>query len=263
MQYRRDCTDTTIVTYKAVLGQFLAYLGNIEVYQLNIASIDSFADHLLKYNFAPKTYRNKLCIIRSFTKYLYSKELANVRPESVEVPPERKQEVAYLTELETEQLLSVITNKRDYAMILFLLTTGVRVSELIKVQHGDMFRGTVRITNGKGRKHRVVFIPERTIKALKRYSRASDGYLFPNPYGNSLSRVVVARKVKYYADKAGIKKKVSVHTLRHSFATMYLDRGGRIEDLQQILGHEDIKTTMIYLHFTNERLHNAYNTVMA
>lgn len=264
LEFRRAATHTSLDTYRSVVGQFVAAMGLMETSELTIVHIDKYAELLALRNLAPKTFRNKLCIIRSFIRYLYGKDLTNVRPESVELPPDRPAETTYLTPEEKQRiLLAASVNKRDYAMLLVLVSSGVRVSELINLKTTDIFRRSVSIKNGKGMKHRVTFISADAEKALQRYRRGlTEGYLFPNPVGNRLSRVIVARKVHYYALKAGISKHVTVHTLRHTFATLYLDAGGRIEDLQQMLGHADLKTTLLYLHFTNERLHSAYDSVM-
>jgi site-specific recombinase XerD len=241
-------------------------MGRMETTELTIVHIDKYAELLSLRNLAPKTYRNKLCIVRSFVRYLYRKELSSIRPESVEIPPDRPAETSYLTVEEKRKiLLAAASDLRDYAMLQVLMSSGVRVTELCNLKTGDIFRRSVSVKNGKGRKHRVTFISPEAERAVVRYRRilkSQEGYVFPNPSGDHLSRVIVARKVKHYADKAGINKHVTVHTLRHTFATLYLDAGGRIEDLQQMLGHADLKTTLLYLHFTNERLHSAYDSVM-
>lgn len=267
LEYRRGGTRTTLITYRSVLKQFVESIGNINIHTLRLSHIDAYADKLAGLNLKPKTYRNKLTIARSFVRYLYSKELSNIRPESIEVPPERPTESIYLTTGEKQLLLEAAkSNVRDYAMLHVLLSSGMRVTEFCNLKTTDLFRRSISIKNGKGRKHRVTFISHVAQSALDKYIELIRGdafYLFPNPKGKPLSRVVIANKVRYYTKKAGINKHVTVHTLRHTFATEYLDSGGRIEDLQQILGHADLKTTMIYLHFSNERLHRSYDTIMA
>lgn len=264
LQYRRGCTDTTLITYRSVLNQFLEVIGELTIGELRLEHIDRFAEIYSLRDIKPKTYRNKLCIIKSFVAYLYSKNLTDIRPESIEIPRDHAPETVYLTKDELKRFLSAAkSNPRDYAMLKVLSTSGIRVSELCNLKTSDIFRRSLSIKNGKGRKHRVTFIDSEAERAIKLYRRSmGEGYLFPNPHGGSLSRVVIGRKVSYYGAKAGVKKHIKVHTLRHTFATLYLDSGGRIEDLQQILGHSDLKTTMIYLHFTNERLHTSYDTVM-
>lgn len=265
LEFRRGSTATTLVTYQSILGQFVELVGNKEVGELTLADVDRFAEVYSLRGFAPKTYRNKLCVIKSFIKYLYAKELTNIRPESVEIPRDRQVVTTYLTEDEEERFLAAAKcNPRDYAIFQVLFTSGLRVSELCNLKVLDIFRRSVSVKNGKGRKHRVTFISPVAEAAINAYllEYPHDGVLFPNPNGAPLSRVVIARKTKYYAQKACISKDVTPHTIRHTFATRYLDKRGRIEDLQQMLGHADLKTTMLYLHFTNERLHSSYDTIM-
>ena len=267
LQFRRGCTDTTLITYRSVLNQFLEVMDGMALDELHLEHIDRFAEIYSLRGFKPKTYRNKLCIIKSFVAFLYAKNLTDIRPESIEIPKDRLAEAVYLTEEERDRLLlAAKDNPRDYAMLHVLVYSGLRVSELCNLRMSDIFRRSISVKNGKGMKHRVTFISPATEKAIERYkahsNRTDNGYLFPNPVGSPISRVIVGRKVSYYAEKAGIQKHVKVHTLRHTFATLYLDAGGRIEDLQQMLGHADLKTTMLYLHFTNERLHNSYDTVI-
>lgn len=266
--YRRGATSATLVTYTSVLGQFVYIVGDKEVSDLTLSAVDRYAELLALRGYKPKTYRNKLTIVRSFVRHLYAKELSNIRPESIELPPERQTEASYLTSDEKDRLLEAAKDHpRDYAMLHVLISSGVRVSELRNLKISDIFRRSVSVKRGKGQKYRVTFISHEAEEAIQAYLKqrhpSAEDYLFPNPAGNHLSRVVVAKRVRLYATKASLQKRVTVHTLRHTFATLYLDSGGRIEDLQQILGHSDLKTTMLYLHFTNERLHHAYDSVMS
>lgn len=266
LEHRKAATQTTLITYRSILNQFYEVIGDKDVAELTLRDVDRFAELYSLRGYKAKTYRNKLCIVRSFIRYLWVKELSNIRPESVEIPPDSEADTIYLTVEEKNRLLAVITDPRDRAMMLVLLSSGLRVSEFCNLKTTDIFRRSVSVKHGKGRKHRVTFISraaEDAIEAYKLVRRGyNDGYVFPNPSGGSLSRVVVGRKVKHYAERAGIKKHITVHTLRHTFATHYLDAGGRVEDLQQMLGHADLKTTMLYIHFTSPRLHAAYDTIM-
>jgi len=267
LRMRKNRSLTTIDTYRGILAQFADITGNKPVSELHIDDVDYFADVLSLRNYASKTYRCKLNAVRSFVRYLYIKDLADIKPEKVEVPKEEwNKEANFLEMEEAQKFISVIDDIRDKAMMLFLLTSWVRVTEFINIQYDDVHKRSVLIRKGKGGKPRPVFITEEAQAALDLYiklRRGNDpGPLFPNPDGNSLSRVIVARKVKFYAEKAGIKKKVTPHTLRHTGATTYLEADGRIEEAQQILGHEKIHTTMIYLHFRNTRVHKSFDDTM-
>lgn len=266
LQFRRGSTPSTIVTYRSVLAQFIRALECTDIADLTLKQIDDYADVLSLRGFMPKTYHNKLAVIRSFVKYLYSKNLTDIRPESVEVPRTGESDTTYLTREERDRLLAAAcVNVRDYAMLLVLVSSGVRVTELTNIRMADIYKRSIVIHKGKGKKRRVVFISRDAEAAIKVYKtiNPNDGYLFPNPKGVSLSRMAALNIVKKYAAITVPNKKVGVHTCRHTFATLYLEDGGRIEDLQQLLGHADLKTTMLYLHFTNARLHSAYDSVVA
>lgn len=265
MTHRRGASPTTVKTYGWILADFYRVVGNMPVAQMNNQVIDRYARHLSSQGLKPKTFRNKLVGVKSFATYLYKYELSDFRPEMIELPKEQHQEANFLTPGEAKRLISVITDPRDKALILTLLTSGVRVSELTDIRMGDLYKRSIAVRHGKGNKPRITFITPETEEAIRAYLRLvkrTEGYLFANPFGNRLSRVVVARKVVYYAQKAGIKKHVTSHTLRHTMATTMLRNGARVEDVQQILGHSNIKTTLIYLHFTNYDLEKTYNRVM-
>lgn len=267
MEYRKRSTDTTIDTYQRILKQFATFIGNKYTNEITIQDVNRYADHLSLQHIAPKTFRNKLCIVRSLFSYMYRNDLTDIRPEKIELPPNEQAEMSYLTLCEAEELIGAARkNPRDYAMLSLFVCSGLRVSELAHLKTTDIFKRSISVKNGKGRKHRVTFMSKDTEQRLNTYMRKirgyHDGYVFPNPDGDSLSRAIIARKVKHYSGKAGIQKPVTVHTLRHTFATNYLDQGGRIEDLQQMLGHADLKTTCLYLHFSNERLHRSYDKIV-
>lgn len=265
LRVRKGSSPATIETYNYTLRDFISVVTNIDVANFDTQTIDAFALNLSFRNYKPKTLRNKLVVVKCLVAYMYKYDLCALKPELVELPKEQYVEANFLTEPEQKQLLKVVTDDRDRAMILTLLSSGVRVSELTDIRVGDVYKRSVAVRKGKGSKPRVTFITpdcEKAIEAYLRRCKRSDGYLFVNPQGNRLSRVIVARKVKQYARKAGIQKKVTTHTLRHTFATTMLKRGARVEDVQQILGHASIRTTLIYLHFTNYELEKSYNKAM-
>lgn len=262
VQYRQGSSKTTLITYRSNLREFLTYLDNRS---LSIEEINNYADVISRRDYKLKTFRNKLTIIRCYVQYLYIHNLTDIRPEQIILPKLRDTEATFLTSEEVTQMLKVIRNLKDKTIVLFLLTSGIRVSELVNIQLEDVIDRSVIIRNGKGGKNRLVFISLQTERYLKRYLKVrgtKPGYLFLNYLGGSLSRQIVSRKVTEYAKLAGITKNVSAHTLRHTMATEMLRNGGRLEDVQQILGHANIRTTMIYLHFTNDHLKNSYNQIM-
>lgn len=265
IEHRKKLSRTSIATYESGLKIFLSVVGDLPLSKLNVEVVDKFAMAISIQGITAKTYRNKLVIVRSFIAYLYKYDKCILKPERIDLPKDKHTEANFLSPSEQKKLLKVVKGARDIALILTLLTSGVRVSELTDIRVNDLYKRSIAVRNGKGGKPRVTFITKEAQSAVSAYLNTTnhhDGYLFPNPHGDRLSRAIVARTVSNYAAKAGIQKKVTTHTLRHTMATNMLKKGARIEDVQMLLGHTNIRTTMIYLHFTNHDLEKAYKRIM-
>lgn len=260
LQHRRGATKSTLDTYRCILREFGKYIGDRDI---TLKEIDQWAYVLSARNYSPKTYRCKLSVVKSLVKYLYSRDLVEIKPEAIELPKARHTEATFLDFSEAHRMIRCCKKLRDRAILMVLLSTGVRVSELVDLRYEDLFEQSIIVRHGKGDKPRVVFITKETQAVIDEYIKCQrggkDGYLFPNPHGDRISRQYIARIVHDYALKAGITKKVSTHTMRHTMATSMLRNGARVEDVQQILGHNSINTTMLYLHFTAPELQKAYN----
>lgn len=263
---RKNRANGTIATYNKILTRFIDYIGNKPVTNLTVQDIDNYADTLFAEGLAAKTRRNRLAAIRSFVRFLYIKDYCSIKPEQVELPTIKKIEANFLTTEEAQRLVSAITNVRDRAIVLTLLATWARVSELLRIDIQDVYRRSIIIREGKGGEPRTVFINHETERAVELYIRtirgSEPGVLFQNYRGAHLSPEYIRKMIKRYAVIAGITKNVSCHTLRHTGATGYILNGGSLETANQILGHKSIYTTMIYLHFLNERLHADYDAVI-
>lgn len=153
---------------------------------------------------------------------------------------------------------------RDKAMLELLYATGMRVSELCALRLNDLSDTFVKV-RGKGKKERIVPVGKKAIAAVDHYLlhfrgeiRAETDPLFITSRGNPVDRMTVWKQVKMYAEKAGIAKSISPHTLRHSFATHLLEGGADLRLIQDMLGHEDIGTTDRYTHVSGGRLRAAF-----
>ena len=155
--------------------------------------------------------------------------------------------------------------QRNRAMVETLYSCGLRVSELISLRISQVFEhDEYIIVEGKGNKQRIVPISQEALTQINAYisqtrgivqpARGADDVLFLNRRGGALSRVMVFYIIKQLAEMAGIRKTVSPHTLRHSFATHLLEHGANLRAIQQMLGHESIVTTEIYVHIDRQRL---------
>lgn len=265
-QYRAGSPATTINTYRGILRRFIAAIGNKSIDTLTIEDIEQYADKLAMSGYKIRTYGNNMATIRSFVKFLYLRDLTDIKPEKVDVPCQRWPQANYLTEDEQRQFIAHCRGLRDTTLMMCLLRSGLRVSEVVNMNIGDVDGRTLTVKCGKGGKPRPVFITKEVQRLLNRYVAKERGLhpgpLFPNPYGTQLSRQIVTRKVTAIAERAGIDKHVSAHTLRHSFATTMIMHGCEIEKLSRIMGHSRIQTTMIYLHFVDGQLGKHYDTVL-
>lgn len=255
-------TNTTKATYICILEDFIKSIKADMVSDLDILMIDNFIDTLSLKNYKPKTIKNKIVVIRSFIKFLYSKNLIDIRPEAIEIPRTVEVEANFLDEEEQLALIKSARNLRDKALIMTILSSGLRASEILNLKEDDLYRRSLIVSRGKGGKPRVTFIDPLTEKSIREYhhKREVDSvFVFTNSFGKPLSRQYLSRMISETALRAGIKKRVSAHTLRHSFATNMLRRGARIEDVQPLMGHSNISTTRLYMHFTNEYLRERYD----
>ena len=255
-------TNTTKATYICILEDFIKSIKADTVSDLDILMIDNFIDNLSLKNYKPKTIKNKIVVIRSFIKFLYSKNLIDIRPEAIEIPRTVEVEANFLDEEEPLALIKSAKNLRDKALIMTILSSGLRASEILNLKEDDLYRRSLIVSRGKGGKPRVTFIDPLTEKSIREYhhKREADSiFVFTNSFGKPLSRQYLSRMISETALRAGIKKRVSAHTLRHSFATNMLRKGARIEDVQPLMGHSNISTTRLYMHFTNEYLRERYD----
>lgn len=255
-------TNTTKATYICILEDFIKSIKADTVSDLDILMIDNFIDTLSLRGYKPKTIKNKIVVIRSFIKFLYSKNLIDIRPEAIEIPRTVEVEANFLDEEEQFALIKSARNLRDKALIMTILSSGLRASEILNLKEDDLYRRSLIVSRGKGGKPRVTFIDPLTEKSIREYhhKREIDSvFVFTNFFGKPLSRQYLSRMISETALRAGIKKRVSAHTLRHSFATNMLRKGARIEDVQPLMGHSNISTTRLYMHFTNEYLRERYD----
>ena len=262
-RYRRNASQSTLNTYKSGIEIFISHVGNMTVDELTIAHIDAYADHVASLGYKDKTYRNKLVVVRSFIRYLYAKEIVAIRPESVELPKMKEHEANFLDFDEQEQLLSSIEDCRTLAIVQILLRSGLRISELVDLRTDDLFERSIVVRKGKGGKPRVTFITQEAEEAIAKYlaTKPYTRFMFTNIRGNQLSRQFIARVISDAGNLAGLRKHISPHTLRHTFATNMLREGARAEDIQPMMGHANIATTRMYLHFTNPYLKERYDKI--
>jgi integrase/recombinase XerC len=222
----------------------------------------------------------KISTLRSFFRYLMRERLLSSNPaKAVSTPKVEKYLPATLTVDEAFRLMESPNRSpekhsaaevgkrtvRDRAILELLYSSGLRVGELVglNLKHLDLRLGIVRVM-GKGRKERIVPIGHKAIEALDAYlgrrgAPSGDAPLFINPRGGRLTSRSVGRLIKQYTRRSGIVRKVSPHSLRHSFATHLLDAGADIREIQEMLGHASLSTTQRYIHVSPGKLMEVYD----
>lgn len=271
----KNSSPKTIENYALWLGRFIEFLwSDITPNQLIAFHILNFRLHLKKRWLSIKTINYHIVSIRSFLKFLLRNDIDTLAPDKCDLAKIDPREVSYLTETELDDLLSApyrfelkeITQLRDAALLVFLFSTGLRVSELIALTKDRIRTDSNQLTViGKGRKIRSTFITREALEKLEEYRTArtdSSEFVFVSHAKNRppsyLSRNAVEDIVKKYKTLCGIDKKITPHTIRHSFATQLLKKWADIRSVQALLGHASITTTQIYTHVDDKHLSDVH-----
>jgi site-specific recombinase XerD len=254
-------SQATIGAYACDLRQFVTWLRDTNIvaatpHQVTKADICEYLSELAQQGNIGLTRARKLAAIREYFRFLVSIDLLTKSPaEHVATPKKEKHTRNSLSRAEYSQLLAQAgAHLRDYAMLQTFLQTGLRVSELcnLELQDIDVAEKLLHVRAGKGQSARTIELEKKVIAALKSYMRmrpnSEHPYLFLNKDAAPFSRQGVAKLVRKYLKLAEISKKVSTHSLRHTFATVKADKGASPYRLQQWLGHKDLRTTQIYVH---------------
>lgn len=252
------------------LAVFLEGKNITRIDQVDYKHILDFLTYLKEQGLNPRSTSRTLISIRQFFKFLLTEKFIESDPTFLIRTPKTKRVLPEALSLEdVEKLLSSPDESspegiRDKSMLELLYATGTRVSELVELRLNDVnFELGYIIAYGKGSKQRIVPIGEKAKIKLREYldtsrpkllkSRTSP-HLFVTRLGRKMTRQGFWKVIKAYSRKSGLTKKISPHTLRHSFATHLLERGADLRAIQVMLGHSDISTTQIYTHVERERL---------
>ena len=260
----------------ARLAEYASSRGAKAPEQLTAPQIREFIYFLKDLGLAPTTIRRQISAIRTYFKFLVGEGLATRDPsERIESPKRWRTLPAVLTVAEIDKLLAAPNTDerlalRDAAILEFAYATGVRVSELISVKLHDFSfeERTVRVL-GKGSKERIIPFGKIALGRISSYARElrphldrgkSRGVLFLNARGAPLSRVGAWGIIKANARRAGLTKRVTPHTLRHTFATHLLEGGADLRAVQEMLGHADLATTQLYTHVDRDYLRTVHKS---
>ena len=281
LKLERSLSDNSISAYINDINNFIIFLKSKNLSGLKYSDIDSslISDFLENfYQSGKSTYSQARVVsgIKSFFGYLLIEEKIDINPtELIESPKLSKKLPDTLNIEDIEKILSSINidtfeGLRNRAIIETLYSCGLRVSELINITYQNLFLdiGFIKVL-GKSSKERLVPIGKSAIKYIKLYNErfrnnikvksGNEGYLFLNRRGSRISRNMIFIIIKNISDKILLKKKISPHTFRHSFATHMIEGGADLRAVQEMLGHESITTTEIYTHLNREYLREVVN----
>ena len=286
----RGRSPRTIVAYRHYFDRFARWLKkDFEIESITQDQVRKYRLYLFEFfddrnePLTPQTQSYHVIALRSLFRYGVKRGVACLSPDVIELPKAVRNEVQFLIPAELERLLetpdtSTMAGIRDRAILEMLFSTGLRVSELAALRKDmlDTSTGEMRVV-GKGRKERIVFISDRAHECFAQYvARRKDtcpaafvGYRgkgvgdAPSPKVEANATPLTARSIERLVEKhaliAGLAKKITPHTLRHSFATDLLLNGADIRSVQTLLGHASITTTQVYTHITNQQLHEVYD----
>jgi len=277
LQVERGLAVNTVQAYRRDILELLAFLGSHRwgLEEVGKQELTQYIQHLYGHLSARSVVR-KIASLRSFFRFLLLDGYLQEDPaETLESPKTWRTLPKFMSEEEVEKLLgqpdlTTPHGLRDRTMLEVLYATGLRVSELVQIRLEEMNReaGWVR-TFGKGSKERLVPVGDSAITFVEQYmeearghflrKRAPSPYLFLTQQGRPMTRQYFWMLVTKYGEQVGIKRKLSPHVLRHSFATHLLEHGADLRAVQLMLGHSDISTTQIYTHVTRERLKQIYD----
>lgn len=273
LSVEKGLSDNTLASYELDLKKYFTFLKkkkNPDVKAINKQDILSFLKHLRDAELSVATIYRMLVSIKLFHRFLVREKIVKEDVSELLDPPKKwKTLPEFLTRAEIEKMLAISQSRsrfgvRDNAILEVFYATGLRVSELasLTLQDVNCDAKYLRCT-GKGGKERIVPIGKKAISALEKYNKRRAKFLqegkrcdalFVSRKGAGFTRKGLHDLIKRYAKLAGIKKNISPHTIRHSFATHLLEGGVDLRIVQELLGHADIATTQIYTHVSRDRL---------
>lgn len=275
LQLEKSLSKNSVLAYMGDIERFTQYLSifneNLKPDEINLKILENFVQWINELGMTPSSQSRMISGLRSFYQYCLQEQIVSIDPTTLlETPKLGKKLPDVLSVAEIEKIiqaidLSTTEGTRNKAIIETMYSCGLRVSELLDLKLSCFFpdAGYIRVT-GKGDKERLVPIGAAAIKYIDIYLSdvrvhlsivpGNEDVIFLNRRGRKLSRVMIFLIIKDLSAKAQIRKNVSPHTFRHSFATHLVEGGADLRAVQEMLGHESITTTEIYTHLDREYL---------
>ena len=272
LKLEKSLSDNTVDAYLTDLDKLLAYLTleNINILDVRLENLEDFSAGLHDIGIHPRSQARILSGIRSFYRFLIMEDYLKADPTELLESPQTGFKLPEVMTVEEIALLigsidrSTKEGQRNRAILETLYSCGLRVSELCNLKLSELYfeEGFIKV-EGKGSKQRLVPISPRAIKEIRLYftdrnlmkiKPGFEDFVFISNFGKNISRIMVFHIIKELAERIGLKKKISPHTFRHSFATHLLEGGANLRAIQCMLGHESIGTTEIYTHIDRNML---------
>jgi integrase/recombinase XerD len=275
LQLERSLSENSISAYLNDIDKLTTYLQSNDIQknpsQLELSDLQHFLEWIAGLGMTAASQARMISGIRTFYKYCITEDISTTDPTALLEAPKLKRSLPdVLTFDEIETLISHIDHStpegtRNKAIIETMYSCGLRVSEVVNLKLSQLYLdvGFIRVI-GKGNKERLVPIGDSAIRYINIYritvrdhqhiATGEEDILFLNRRGKRLSRVMIFLIIRELASRAGIEKKISPHTFRHSFATHLVEGGADLRAVQEMLGHESITTTEIYTHLDREFL---------
>ena len=273
LQIERSLSDNSVQAYIRDVKKFANYAIPLELSELKVTrkDISTFLAQINREDISSRSQARIISGIKAFYKYLIMEDYLKINPtDLIESPKIGLKLPDTLSLIEIDNIISAIdlSNKqgeRNRAILETLYSCGLRVSELVNLQLSNIhFNESYLKVTGKGNKERLAPIGSRAINYLTIYinhvrnhqsiKKGNEDFVFLNNRGSKLTRVMIFLIIQKLSERIGLKKKISPHTFRHSFATHLIEGGADLRAVQEMLGHESITTTEIYTHLDNEYL---------
>lgn len=273
LEYEKNYSINTIIAYKENLSEFYLFLEKNKIKDCSYEDIRIYIKELFDKNYSNSSICRQISCLRGFFKYLYSCNYINNNPMIlISNPKSNKRLPKFLYYEDLEKILKT-PNEKDYIelrnlLVLELLySTGVRVNELVNIKISDIDFSLRKIKIlGKGNKERYVLFGTPCLELINKYMNISRNkmdinnseYLLLSKTGKKINSREIRNIIDKEVEISGLKIKISPHTFRHTYATHMLNEGADLRTVQELLGHENLSTTTIYTHLTNEKLRSAY-----
>ncbi len=274
----KGLADNTLFSYQNDLHRYIQYLEDQKIQEpsdITLSFLQQFIAELYDAGLGSRSLARNFSALRGFHRYLMLKGLTESDPTELLETPRLEQKLPSF--LSTDEIVSIIKQPavsesagiRDRAMLEVLYGCGLRVSELLRLKQNDLLLDDeiIRVF-GKGSKERFVPVGREAIHWLKQYlalvrpglshGMTSQNIVFLNMRGKPMSRMGFWKILRKYVVQANISAEVHPHTFRHSFATHLLENGADLRSVQELLGHQDISTTQIYTHISQQRLKDVH-----